>query len=325
MSKAEEIKNILEKYPQYQESLFTRGYLITNKEIKNLNSYPFYGNWNFIKHSNCYKNLNLFIYTHRLQELYIYEEDDINMVMIGHAYNPITMEYNEKEILKDCIKSYKKSKASYFDKISELTGVHLILLSNKDNLIVFQDCCGFMPVYYGKIHELFYLSSHAQLVADLCDLKMSDKINKYINTQFYKIGISQLCGLDSPFDEMTMLSPNTYLEMPDFKIERFYPIKSIESASNNFSNAIKDILTASLKLCARKWDCSISLSGGLDSKMTLAAANNSYDKFLNTLALFLQMLRIKMHWLLIRYVLILDSSTQFIISQKKNQKLRILK
>lgn len=278
MNRTKEIKKLLEEYPQYQEKLFTRGYLITSKEIKEgPGLFPFYNNWRLIKHYCDSGELILNIYVHTLQKYHICEVDGITALMIGHCYNPFTQETKEVEILRDCISSYKNSRALFFEKVSELTGIHLILLSSKDDLIIVQDCCGLMPVYYGNIAGEVFLSSHGQLVADLCGLEMSDKVRRYIGAPFYKIGISQLCGLDSPFKELSMLSPNTYLEIPNFKINRFYPSRSIESPGSDISS-IQDILKQSIKLCTEKWDCNISLTGGVDSKLTLAAANGYYDK-----------------------------------------------
>ena len=52
---------------------------------------------------------------------------------------------------------------------------------------------------------------HCQLVADICGLERTTEIERYLRAPFYRIGVSQLCGVDSPFSELTMLSPNTYL------------------------------------------------------------------------------------------------------------------
>lgn len=177
------------------------------------------------------------------------------------------------------MREYKKNRACLFEKISELTGIHLIMLSSKEDFIIFQDCCGLMPVYYGKVNNEIYIASHGQLIADICGLKMSERTKRYINAPFYKIGIAQLCGLDSPFEELTMLSPNTYLDITGLEVVRYYPIYSIEPALKDQVNNIKNILMNSVRLCTYKWNCSISLTGGVDSKMTLAAANGKYDKF----------------------------------------------
>ena len=86
---------------------------------------------------------------------------------------------------------------------------------------------------------------------------MAPNIKKYIDAAFYRIGIVQLCGLDTPFSELTMLSPNTALHIPDMCVKRFYPKKPIESSA---LTQIETILKNSMELCAKKWRCSISLT-----------------------------------------------------------------
>ncbi|MDP5274740.1 asparagine synthase-related protein [Chengkuizengella axinellae] len=272
------LMSLLEEYPKYKEMLFCRGYIITTKELGYNSGYPFYGKWDKFEFCNETNKVNLNIYLHNWQQCYSHKEDDISIALIGHAYNPFDMKYQESEIIKDCIDSYKKSRNAFFEKVSELTGSHLIMLSSKDEIIVLQDGCGMMPLYYGKVNEELYLSSHGQLVADICGLSMSNEIQNYTKASFYKIGITQLCGLNSPFSELTMLSPNTTLNLNNLLVERFYPKLALSPADLGTKSNIEDVLKNSIKLCTEKWDCSISLTGGVDSKMTLAAANDCYGK-----------------------------------------------
>jgi hypothetical protein len=276
-SRADEIRRILEQYPQYQETLFCRGYLVTSRTLENLNAYPFYNQWRKTSCGKLKNGAEINIYCHRWQNCYTYEENGISVTLIGHAYNPFDMKYQEIEIIKDCLNAYEQGKDYFFSKVSELTGIHLIILYDKYGIIAVQDCCGIMPVYYGAINNDFYLASHGQLVGDICGLEMSENIRVFINAPFYKIGIAQLCGLDTPFSELTMLSPNTCINLPDMKVERFYPKNALTTTSVVTSD-IERILKNSIRLCTDKWKCSVSLTGGIDSKMTLAAANELYDK-----------------------------------------------
>ena len=113
MNKSEEIKEILVEYPQYQEALFVRGYLITNDDFSNLNSYPFYGYWNHSELGKLEDGNVLNIYYHSKQDFFIYKEGDIIAAIIGHAYNPFDMKYDEVEILKDCIAEFKKGRKAF--------------------------------------------------------------------------------------------------------------------------------------------------------------------------------------------------------------------
>ena len=284
MEKTNEIKKIIKEYPQYADALFRRGYLITTNKNLEIKEYPFCNKWNKFEIDN-YK-----IYVHKDQDFYKYidKASEIKACIIGHAYNPFDMKYEEEELLKDIINEYKKSKEDFFDKISELTGIHLIVIFDKNKIIAVQDCSGIKSCYFGEIENETYITSHVQLVADICNLEMDEYVRKLVKTKCYNIGNRYLPGNISTYKELKRLGPNTYLKYTngDFKIERFYPIEShqeikSEEEFNKSIDRISEIMHNNCILATKKWKKpAISLSGGMDSKTTLSVANGLYDKFL---------------------------------------------
>ena len=282
MKQKEEIKKILQNKPQYTNALFRRGYLITtNKDLK-INDYPFLNMWDEFNIKQ-YK-----IFVHKEQDFHSkMNYMDMNAVIIGHAYNPFDMKYNEEDLLKDCIEAYHESKEKFFEKVNEFTGIYLIVIFYNNKIICVQDCGGMKSCYFGKIDGQVYITSHVQLVADLCDLKMNKTIEKLISTKCYNIGNRYLPGNMTPYTGLKRLGPNTYLEynQKDFKINRFYPIKAHKEIKNEQEfnkeiDSIVDIMHKNCILATLKWKKpAISLSGGVDSKTTLSVANGLYDKF----------------------------------------------
>jgi hypothetical protein len=286
MNKTEEMKEILEEYPKYQEALFIRGYLITDKEIESLYSYPFYGNWNKEKLGVFHGESKINVYYHKKQNCYVYKENGITAAIIGHAYNPFDMKYDEIELLKDCIKAYQNSKKTFFNKLNELTGIHLIFLNDGKRLIAVQDCSGMKSCYFGKVYSNIYITSHSQLVGDICNLKIDPFVYKLVNSYSYNIGNRYLPGNITPFKELKRLGGNTYVEyIYKFNIKRFYPTEPYnEINKEEFDKRIKkiaDIIHKNIELAKIKWEKpAISLSGGIDSKTTLACANGLYKKLI---------------------------------------------
>jgi Asparagine synthase (glutamine-hydrolyzing) len=225
------------------------------------------------------------IYHHKLQDCFSYEEDGISAAIIGHAYNPFDMNYQEIEILKDCIYSYQQSRQAFFNKISELTGIHLIIINDKTSLLVVQDCGGMKSCYFGKVNSDIYLTSHPQLVGDICRLQRDPFVEKLTAKWFFSKGSKYLPGNLSPYPELKRLGPNTYLEYSqEFRMNRFYPVKPhIELSPDKYDDVldrIGELISKNIELCALKWrKPAISLSGGMDSKTTLACTNGIYDKF----------------------------------------------
>lgn len=274
------LKSELDKNEIYREMLFRRGYLFTNTEIKDISSYPFYNIWNYFKVGNYH------MYVQEKQTYYVKSKGDISVVLIGHAYNPFDMKCDENVLCDDLISCYEIGLEKYFDKLSEFTGLHVIILVDKDKIIACQDACGLTGCYFGKIGDGMYITEHPQLIADLFDLKMNPMVEKLVQSKCYNIGNRHLPGNITPYDELKRIGANTYVEYDkNFTIKRFYPLCNHPEFINedDKSQAVKrigDLIHNGIDCCSRKWErCTISLSGGTDSKTTLACANGLYDKF----------------------------------------------
>lgn len=276
----EEIKRGLNRNPQYCEMLFRRGYLFTSKKIEGLNEFPFYSNWSTEKIGRY------FLYVHKEQTYYQLEQNGRQVVIIGHAYNPFNKKYKEEELCEELLEAYSVNLESYFDKISEFTGLHVIVLIDHQKVFVCQDACSLTGCYFGIIDGSMYISEQSQLIADLCDLKMDDKVRKLVESKCYNIGNRHLPGNLSPYKKVRRLGANTYLLFDGrFSVRRFFPSRPHNEATSeeeiqNTINRIGDLLHNGIECCTKKWNrCAISLSGGTDSKTTLACAKGLYDKF----------------------------------------------
>lgn len=281
MTNKDIIERVLKEKPQFQDLLFAGGYLIT--DLKNIPSgkYPFFGKWNSVLVNDYH------ILFHTKHKVHQYKTGRITFLLIGHAYNPFQMVADESQILKQCSDSYAKSKEDFLDYISELTGIHLILVFEDRKILAVQDCTGMKSCYYGKTREHVFLTSHCQLVDDLVGLTNDKMVERLLKSASYRRGSKYLPGDLTPFSELRRLGPNTYLNYDgEFSIRRFYPSSAhpefMVSEGREVFERIAELLRNNLKLCAKKWERpAISLSGGVDSRTTLAAANGLYDRFKN--------------------------------------------
>lgn len=278
MSSIDEVKRITDGSPKFREVLFSRGYLFTDAEINNV-SFPFYEKWQAEK--VCSYNLLV----HPKAKYYILQSSDSTLVLIGHAYNPFDGLYDENEILQKYAES--KDKVGYFN---QWTGVFTLIVVRPDSIETWGDCAGMQCAYYGIIERHFYLSSHAQLIGDVCALKQSAYVRKLKNYYFWQMYGLSLPGDISQFDDVFRLVPNHVLSVtaPEFscRITRFYPKCDIPvvTSERKYDETIVEIgqlLHKNMLLIAKKWNKpAISMTGGMDSKTTVACANGLYDKFL---------------------------------------------
>ena len=262
-----------------QRYLYCKGFLITQKAVDAPNEYPFYGNWNQVHVMDYY------IYYHRDTHFYSYEDGAVTYFLIGHAYNPFTMQSKEEDILKTLASTDDKQ-----DYIDELTGIFIIGFIERDKIVFQLDCSAQQWACYGVINGSLYITSHMQLVGDICNLQQSDYVRRLVNYKWYHFMMGNyLPGDITSYDEMKRLVCNTVVTYDNVSrkpiVSRIYPKKPLNMCINEdeYQEVIKEgakILKATMTLIPQKWaKPAISLTGGVDSNTTFAAANGNYDKY----------------------------------------------
>lgn len=275
-----EFKELLEKHPQLKKDVFIRGFLITDAKIENTQEFPFYGNWRVEKHSNYY------FMAHELTGMHIYEDEkDKIFFILGHAYNPFTMESDEIEILKYIAEAADEKE--YLERISDITGVFVsgYVVNGEINFLV--DPAGMQSACCGKVNGYFYLSSHSQLIGDVCELERDELVNELVQYKWYgRVMGPYLPGDLTPFVHLKRIVPSIiYSYHDEITHYRYWPLKELTmvKSEDEYLNVIRqaaDILKKNMELVSGKWKHPwISLTGGIDSNTTFAAANGKYDKF----------------------------------------------
>lgn len=262
----------------YKECLFNRGFLYVSRPV--LNS-QFLSDWN--QRESEYGGI---YYFHKNTEFCIRENADSEVVLIGHAYNPFKMIYRENDLINelfsrgggidDCLKE-----------INEWTGLFVLIIKSKESTIVIGDCCGMQSVYYGVVDGVVCITSHAQIVGDLFNLQQSKYVIKMKKYKFWQKYGNFLPGDISQFDCIKRLVPNTYVKIVKTEVDviRFFPNSDHDVVVtpvdyNKTIDKIATIMANNLKLIALKWEKpAISMTGGMDSKTTVACAKNVYDKY----------------------------------------------
>lgn len=205
--------------------------------------------------------------------------------LIGHAYNPVRMIANENDILADLAQA--ESKDDFFRRVSELTGLFVIGKIDEDKLTIVGDAAGMQCVFYGFHNGRLYVSSHTRLLEDVCGVERDPYIDRLVNYRFYPLFGKQLPGDLTPYKDFKRLIPNHYAELyfeGTIHVERFFPTSDYAEYTLEQAKAaekrIAELMHNNMELITQKWQRpAISLTGGCDSKTTLACANGLYDRF----------------------------------------------
>lgn len=273
------LKEAIAERSDLQKFLFIRGFLLTDKKIENLDDFPFYGNWNETQRDGYY------FYTHNKTSVHFASNGKVTLFLLGHCYDPFLMEIEEERILADILKDYGTDK--YYDRISEITGVYVTGAIENGQIKFSVDPSGVQSACYGVIDNCFYMSSHPQLIGDICNLEMDEFIKELIAYKWYGRVMGPYLPADlSPFESVKRIVPSIEYTYKNNSLshKRFWPLKPFEFAEGKeYEKVIKesaDILKKNMELISKKWEHPwISLTGGIDSNTTFAAANGMYDKF----------------------------------------------
>lgn len=275
-----EFINMLEKHQELKKDLFIRGFLITNSKPENVEDFPFYGNWRVEKHAGYY------FMAHELTGMHIYETEEGNVFfLMGHAYNPFTMEYEEDKILTHIAEAYGTD--TYMERVNDITGVFVYGSIITGELEYLVDPSGMQSACYGKVGEDFYLSSHPQLIGDVCGLKRDTFVEELVQYKWYGRVMGPYLPCDfTPFVEVKRIVPSIlYRYGTEVTHRRYWPLTDAKEATEekDYQQVIcqaADILHRGMELVSKKWKHPwISLTGGIDSNTTFAAGNGNYDKF----------------------------------------------
>jgi hypothetical protein len=150
---------------------------------------------------------------------------------------------------------------------------------------VFGDASGMQITFYGNHNGRFYCSSHSNLIGDVCGLNFDPYVERLIHNRFYPLLGNALPGDLSPYQDFKRLIPNHVARLSEGKwcVTRFFPTPNNALFEKDYDELIQtaaDILSKSMSIIYKKWNrAAISLTGGCDSKTTLACTNGSYDKY----------------------------------------------
>ncbi len=270
------MKELLDKLPQLREKLYIRGFLLSDGR-EDVNAYPFYGTWKACPFGD------MRFLVHPQQHAFVERADGCIMALIGHAMNPFTMEFDERQILRNCLDRISQSETSFWDYFNQLTGVFSFFVFCDGQIWIVDDASGMQTTFCTVQNGRLFVSSHTMLLGDLLGLKKDPYIERLIRYRFFSMLGNSLPGDKTQFIGLKRLTPNFCFIYQNGQIghRRFYtPCRVTGKKNEELAKEAGGILHSTLELITKKWSKpAISLTGGCDSKTTLACANGLYDRF----------------------------------------------
>lgn len=261
----------LEQQPQYKSYLYRFGYLICRQVPRD--PHGLLAQW---QHTRV-RGWSLLI--HPDQRLFLHEIGDRTWFLIGHAMDPIAGEHREEVILARAAREPEV--------LADLTGVYIAGWLEADAIRVFPDAAAMLMVNYGIWEGQSVISSHVHLVMSLFGLEQSEYVRRLTAYRFYHLFGFFLPGDRTACDALRRLVPNHHLTIrgTEQTVTRFYPTEDFDTLCASMplearADRAAAILAGTLALIPEKWkNPAITLTGGCDSKTTLACAREVRDRY----------------------------------------------
>ena len=195
-------------------------------------------------------------------------------ILIGHAYDPIKLIADEQQILEEI-------DDDFYENLCNLTGVFTLILIKEGKVNVYGDATGMQTTFF-TLKDGIQIASHTNLIGDLNGYHWDKYAEELISYRFYPLLGNSMPGDLTQFKEVKRLTPNHELTIADGKwtIQRFYWPSKQRISKEEICDRVTELMRNNLQLITEKWKRpAISLTGGCDSKTTLACANGLYDRF----------------------------------------------
>lgn len=242
--------------------IFARGYLITDKINDDLENI-------WVKNTITFNSTCIYVYHHNKVNVSVkYNQNEQYVCIIGIAFNVLSDKSDNEILLSECLSNLSIGIDNFLTFTNYLAGNYVILFGDNNNSYIITDATGCRPVYYHQNKMLF--SSHYLLI----QLLESESITP-VYEQYCKMNPRpfSMPGDYTPYNHILSLIPNHIINTNNKEIKRYWPNKTMEIVGEDqFIRICKLLLNNELKQIVSKYNTIMSITGGHDSRLSLAAS-----------------------------------------------------
>lgn len=187
------------------------------------------------------------------------------------------------DIALDLVRALGSGRDKFFSRIGSMGGRHAIVCRDPDGLFVVGDAGGARSVFYRTKNGVFFVASHAHLLATQVNAPISE-----FASNIQSLGTAYRArnwpGRQSMFQGVLQLTPNTYLNIDSGRVSRFFgkdlpPLRTARDAAEIAYKMLLNSVSAFCKhyLCLED-KALIFLTSGIDSRLVAGCFKNDLDK-----------------------------------------------
>jgi hypothetical protein len=163
----------------------------------------------------------------------------------------------------------------------DLCGRYIIIFNFSGKIGILNDLIGSRTVYYYICQNNVWCASQPSTLARLLEIKEdhSPAIDEYVSRDMFVSGEGRWIGDGTRYVDVKHLLPNHYLDLGEKKAIRYWPVSSGETLDfETASRKSADILENTMLAATNRFQMSMAITAGWDSRIMLAAARKVHSK-----------------------------------------------
>jgi hypothetical protein len=248
----------------YNELLFCRQFILGSKfvEIEGWNKIPI--------------NEDLFLTIHPDLKTSQSTYNNINLTLLGYMIDPSNNYISDLDILNNICKNSK----SFIDVLKNTynyNGRWIIIYNDKNETKVFNDCIGSRQLCYVRKNNEIWCASQSSLLSYCLNIELDDNdlLTNFIKSSEFEMQEKFLPGDSTLYRDVKHLIPNHYLDLNLGKSIRYYPSEHFKNIQmNDAIEFASKILQGSMVNANKRFNLMLAITGGLDSRVALAASKD---------------------------------------------------
>src|SRR5699024_7069039 len=210
-----------------------------------------------------------YLYTSHEDTIFKYEESSSSIYIIGYALDVRNGDLKIESVAKNLLTAYE-DKNNFLEELDYISGRYILLLDNGDKTEIYTDATGLKPIFYWD--NVIY-GSHEVLVREIINANFEVQINKLSKRMNGYLDYSNSNGIFK-------VNPNFTYYISENKPMRIYPRKKFKlKTSEEVLNLLLPAFEEEVKwLDNQNQKLYLSLTGGFDSKVTMALTKNIQEK-----------------------------------------------
>lgn len=219
------------------------------------------------------------IYSHQDLNVSTFQNETIQIALIGYIINPLKPLNSNKDVLED-LGAKCENKEDFLREIQIFSGRYVLLYKDNSAFIVMGDACHLRQIYFSDIGNDIIFTSSPKLFLDTFKLEIltSKEKQESLKTPSYLKKESSWYGDESVDDRLSKLLPNHYFEV--IKKERvripFYP--QAFSDEEQILEYAELILKNTFVAISKRYKLIQPVTAGWDSRILLAASRDVKDE-----------------------------------------------